>query len=43
MQLMLPPDIPLWISRLLPEKNIRYTINVGDQQTMHVMESGQGV
>jgi pimeloyl-ACP methyl ester carboxylesterase len=42
MQLMLPPDIPIWISRMLPENNIRYTVDVGDQQTMHVMESGQG-
>lgn len=43
MQLMLPPDIPIWISRMLPKNNIRYTMKVGDQQTMHVMEAGQGV
>jgi cis-3-alkyl-4-acyloxetan-2-one decarboxylase len=42
MQLMLPPEIPIWISRKLPKNNIRYTLKVSDQQTMHVMESGQG-
>jgi len=41
-QPMLPPDIPLWISKLLPKNNIRYTIDVSGQ-TMHVMESGDGI
>ncbi|MCK5784388.1 MAG: alpha/beta fold hydrolase, partial [Desulfobacterales bacterium] len=39
---MLPPDMPLWISRMLPKNNIRYSVNVGDFQNMHVTESGQG-
>lgn len=39
---MLPPDMPLWISKMLPPNNIRYSVNVDDQQVMHVTESGQG-
>ncbi len=42
MTLMLPPDMPLWISKMLPKNNIRYSVNVDDSQNMHVMESGQG-
>ena len=40
---ILPPDMPLWISKMLPENIIRYCLDVGKGQTMHVMESGQGV
>ncbi len=40
---MLPPDMPFWISKMLPPNNIRYAVEVGDQQQMHVMETGQGV
>jgi len=39
---MLPPDMPLWISKMLPANNIRYCVNVDDRQTMHVTESGVG-
>ncbi len=39
---MLPPDLPLWISKMLPTNNIRYCVNVDDHHTMHVTESGQG-
>ncbi len=39
---ILPPDMPLWISKMLPKNNIRYSVNVDDCQNMHVMESGQG-
>ena len=42
MSLMLPPEIPLWISKMLPENNIRYCLDVGQEQFMHVTESGQG-
>ena len=42
MNFMLPPEIPLWISKMLPENNIRYAIDVGNWQSMHVTESGQG-
>jgi haloalkane dehalogenase len=41
-QPMLPPDIPLWISKMLPQNNIRYTIDVSGQ-AMHVMECGDGM
>lgn len=40
---MLPPDMPFWIGRMLPKNHIRYVIDVGDQQQMHVMETGQGL
>jgi len=39
---MLPPDMPLWISKMLPKNNIRYSVNVDDFHYMHVTESGQG-
>lgn len=39
---MLPPDLPLWISKMLPTNNIRYCVKVDDHQIMHVTESGQG-
>jgi pimeloyl-ACP methyl ester carboxylesterase len=42
MNFMQPPEIPLWISKMLPENNIRYAIDVGNGQSMHVTESGQG-
>jgi pimeloyl-ACP methyl ester carboxylesterase len=42
MNLMLPPEIPVWISKMLPENNIRYAIDVGNGQSMHVTESGEG-
>jgi len=43
MNFMMPPEMPLWISKMLPENNIRYCLDVGDSQTMHVTESGQGL
>lgn len=43
MQPMLPPDLPLWISKMLPKNNIRYCLEVGKEKLMHVTESGQGV
>jgi len=42
MTLMLPPDMPLWISKMLPKNNIRYSVKVSDSHHMHVTESGQG-
>jgi haloalkane dehalogenase len=39
---MLPPEIPFWISKMLPDNNIRYSMDVGNGETMHVTESGQG-
>jgi haloalkane dehalogenase len=42
MNLMLPPEMPLWISKMLPDNNIRYSMDVGNGETMHVTESGQG-
>jgi haloalkane dehalogenase len=42
MNLMLPPEIPFWISKMLPDNNIRYSMDVGNGETMHVTESGQG-
>ena len=39
---LLPPEMPLWISKMLPKNNIRYSVNADEQQTMHVTESGQG-
>jgi pimeloyl-ACP methyl ester carboxylesterase len=42
MNLILPPEMPLWISKMLPDNNIRYAMDVGNGETMHVMESGQG-
>jgi cis-3-alkyl-4-acyloxetan-2-one decarboxylase len=40
---LLPPDMPFWIGKMLPKNHIRYVIDVGDQQQMHVMEAGQGL
>ncbi len=40
--LMPPPDLPLWISRMLPTHNMRYCVQVDDQHVMHVTESGHG-
>ncbi len=37
-----PPVIPDWIETMLPKENRRCTVNVGDQKTMHVMETGEG-
>lgn len=37
-----PPDLPLWISKMLPKNNIRYALPVGDGHRMHVTETGQG-
>jgi haloalkane dehalogenase len=42
MRLMPPPDMPLWISKMLPTHNIRYCVDVGDRKVMHVTESGHG-
>ncbi len=42
MNLILPPEMPLWISKMLPDNNIRYSMDVGNGETMHVTESGQG-
>jgi pimeloyl-ACP methyl ester carboxylesterase len=43
MNLILPPEMPLWISKMLPDNNIRYAMDVGNGETMHVTESGQGL
>ncbi len=42
MNLILPPEMPFWISKMLPDNNIRYSMDVGNGETMHVTESGQG-
>ena len=42
MNLMPPPDLPLWISRMLPSHNVRYSIKVDNKYSMHVTESGHG-
>lgn len=42
MNLILPPEMPLWISKMLPDNNIRYAMDVGNGEIMHVTESGQG-
>lgn len=36
------PDMPDWIEKMLPEGHRRYCVDVGDRQTMHVMEAGEG-
>lgn len=42
MTFLQPPDLPLWISKMLPKNTIRYAVAVDDRHTMHVTESGQG-
>lgn len=42
MNLLTSPIIPDWIENMLPKGHCRYSIEVGSQTTMHVMETGKG-